>query len=147
MRIELRPHTIKQPGSDEATLIEVFEPIATTPIGASGLSSSVHDALIDSGSTASYFFTSTPLSSTPYTLGGVGDTKISAYGTKATLRLQSDGETFSWEANILLTNHQTRAVLGYVGFFEFFTVKIDSESKILEITPNAYFIGTKKKLF
>lgn len=147
MRVDLRPYSIDHPDPSLNELVEVLEPIVVATVESPLLSTAVQHALIDSGSYASYFYTSTHLPHTPRTLLGAGRNKIPASPAKATISIQADGVQYSWEANILLTNVQVKPVLGYIGFFEFFTVSVDSIAKIVEFIPSTNFQGEESSLW
>lgn len=141
MRVDLRPYSIPHLDSSLDEVIEILEPKVVATVETPQLSTAVQHPLIDSGSYATYFFTSTHLPHTPHNLRGVGGAEIPASHARAFISIQADGKKYSWEANILLTHVQVAAVFGYVGFFEFFTVAIDSEHRIVTIEPNAHFPG------
>lgn len=147
MRVDLRPYRIEPLDPSFNEFVEVLEPKVVATIETPLLSTAVQNALIDSGSYATYFFTSMHLPHTPHTLLGAGRNKIPASYARANILIQNDGTSYSWEANILLTNVQVPPVLGYIGFFEFFTVSIDSIAKIVEFIPNTHFRGRKSSLW
>jgi len=153
MQVPLTPYSIDHPDPGlHGEIIEILDPKVQTTIDTPLISTQIQQALIDSGSYATYFYTSTKLNHTPLNLRPAGkDNKnkglnkniglIPATHTKAKITIQSDGTQYSWPANILLTNEEVAPVLGYIGFFEFFEVSFDSINKIVEFEPNDNFPG------
>lgn len=70
-----------------------------------------------------------------------GGGTIQAYSTEAVLQLSDGSEDVAWLAQLLVFEadqaHEQNAILGHIGFFEFFRTTFDSRLHQLELQPNA----------
>ncbi len=119
-----------------------------TVIGPNG--ASVQEALLDTGSDDTVFpehvaaaigldLTNAPTGSA----SGVGMAAASIRYAEVTLRLTDGAEFREWPARVGFTPAPIkRALLGFAGFFQFFTATFDGDREQIELTVNALYPGT-----
>ncbi len=69
-----------------------------------------------------------------------GGGEIKTYSTEAVLQVSDGTEDVAWLARLLMfeadRSHEQNAILGHVGFFEFFRTTFDSRLNQLELQPS-----------
>jgi len=131
--------------------LELYWPVVPVVIeGVEGIPILEVDVLIDTGSHITHFPGGKPVEYTGDTIEGIGkgveSKKANVKPANLKLTIRQDAQQFVWRTRAWISEDEI-PVFGYVGFFEYFTVTIDSEAKEVIIEPNTNFPGENPKVW
>jgi hypothetical protein len=150
MRFKYAQRWVQRPVVPHGGVLYRLRPVVSVIVSGPG-GSRITDTLIDSGADDTVFPTrfagliglSLDQAPTGYARGVGGAILPCRYAT-VELRLSDGAEVFQWRTLVAFSDQVTLALLGHVGFFDFFVVTFHGAAKEVVIVPDATFPGQRQ---